>query len=67
MPLPQPGGRPFNRYVVWGDKKTPKEIVEEVKARTKCAIMVTNPAKPKFNFISDDKIHNCNHVSEQFC
>lgn len=63
MPLPQGSGRPFyDRYIVWGDKKSPKETLEEVKAKAKCAIMVTNAHKPKFNFISDDKIHNCNHV-----
>ncbi|KAJ6640637.1 Transmembrane protein [Pseudolycoriella hygida] len=61
-PLPQPGGRAFfNRYVVSGDKKTPKEIVAEVKNKTKCAILYTNIMKPKLNFISDGKIHNCVH------
>lgn len=60
MPLPQPGGRPFfNRYVVIGDKKTPKETIAEVKNKSKCAILCTNQLKPKFNFISDDKVHNC--------
>lgn len=64
MPLPQPGGRAFyNRYVVWGDKKSSKEILEEVKEKSKCAILVTNHNKPKFNFVYDDKIHSCNHVS----
>lgn len=64
MPLPQPGGRPFyNRYVVCGDKKTPKETIEEVKSKSKCAILCSSPIKPKFNFVSDEKIHNCNHVS----
>lgn len=64
MPLPQPGGRPFyNRYVVFGDKKAPKETIEEVRFKSKFAVLCTNPAKPKFNFICDDKIHNCNHVS----
>lgn len=63
MPLPQPGGRPFyNRYVVWGDKKSAKETLEEVKTKAKCAILCSNPHKPKFNFISDDKVHNCTHV-----
>lgn len=71
MPLPQPGGRPFyNRYVVIGDKKSIRETVEEVKAKTKTAIMMNNPTKPKFNFISDDKLHHCSHVrsriDEQF-
>lgn len=64
MPLPQPGGRAFyNRYVVIGDKKSIRETLEEVKAKTKTAIMVNNPTKPKFNFISDDKVHHCCHVS----
>ncbi|XP_035794711.1 transmembrane protein 209-like [Anopheles albimanus] len=61
-PLPQPGGRPFyNRYVVVGDKKSSKETLAEVssKNKAKCAILCTNPLKPKFNFVSDDKIHSC--------
>ncbi|XP_053683142.1 transmembrane protein 209 [Sabethes cyaneus] len=60
-PLPQPGGRPFyHRYVVLADKKNPKETLAEVKTKNKakCAILCSNPMKPKFNFISDDKIHN---------
>ncbi|KAG4066219.1 hypothetical protein HA402_000443 [Bradysia odoriphaga] len=61
-PLPQPGGRAFfNRYVVAGDKKSPKEIIAEVKNKTKCAILCTNVMKPKLNFISDGKIHNSVH------
>lgn len=63
-PLPQPGGRPFfNRYVIIGDKKTPTETLGEVKNKANCAILCTNLMKPKFNFISDDKIHNCVNVS----
>lgn len=63
-PLPPPGGRPFfHRYVVLGDKKSFKETLEEVKSKSKYAILYTNPTKPKFNFISDDKVHHCNHVS----
>lgn len=65
-PLPQPGGRPFyHRYVVLADKKSQKETLAEVatKNKAKCAILCSNPMKPKFNFISDDKIHNCAHVS----
>ncbi|XP_058055014.1 transmembrane protein 209 [Anopheles bellator] len=61
-PLPQPGGRPFyNRYVVVGDKKSSKETLAEVsgKNKAKCAILCTNPMKPKLNFVSDDKIHSC--------
>ncbi|XP_058125014.1 transmembrane protein 209 [Anopheles ziemanni] len=61
-PLPQPGGRPFyNRYVVVGDKKSTKETLAEVrcKNKAKCAILYSNPLKPKFNFVSDDKIHSC--------
>lgn len=62
-PLPAPGGRPFfNRYIVLGDKKSLKETIEEVKSKSKCAILYTIPTKPKFNFISDDKVHHCNHV-----
>lgn len=62
-PLPPPGGRPFfNRYVVLCEKKSAREIVEEVKSKSKCAIVYTNATKPKFNFLSDDKIHHCNHV-----
>lgn len=64
-PLPQPGGRPFyNRYVILGDKKTPKECLAEFRAnQTKCAILfTTTTATPKFNFISNDKIHNCVQV-----
>ncbi|XP_055625345.1 transmembrane protein 209 [Toxorhynchites rutilus septentrionalis] len=63
-PLPQPGGRPFyHRYVVMADKTSPKETLLEVKTKNKakCAILCTNPMKPKFNFISDDKIHTCAH------
>ncbi|XP_049290398.1 transmembrane protein 209 [Anopheles funestus] len=63
-PLPQPGGRPFyNRYVVVGDKKTTKETLAEVNAKNKakCAILCSNPLKPKFNFVSDDKIHSCSY------
>lgn len=63
-PLPQPGGRPFfNRYVIIGDKKTPTETLAEIKNKANCAILCTNLMKPKFNFISDDKIHNCVNVS----
>lgn len=65
MPLPPPGGRPFfNRYIVLGDKKSLKETIEEAKSKSKCAILYSNPTKPKFNFISDDKVHHCTHVSE---
>ncbi|XP_055605451.1 transmembrane protein 209 isoform X2 [Uranotaenia lowii] len=63
-PLPQPGGRPFyHRYVVLADKKSSKETLAEVatKNKAKCAILFANSLKPKFNFISDDKIHNCAH------
>jgi Cytochrome B561, N terminal len=67
-PLPSPGGRPFyNRYVVEvADKKSPKETVADVKNKCKCAILCTSPLKPKFNFICDEKIHNCAHVSGEF-
>lgn len=64
-PLPPPGGRPFfHRFVVLGDKKLLKETIDEVKTKSKCAILYTNPIKPKFNFISDDKVHHCTHVSQ---
>uniref|UniRef100_A0A1B0GN24 Uncharacterized protein n=1 Tax=Phlebotomus papatasi TaxID=29031 RepID=A0A1B0GN24_PHLPP len=62
MPLPQPGGRPFyDRYVIVGDKKSQKETLAEVRNKSKCAILCTNPIKPFFNFISDDKIHESVH------
>ncbi|XP_059614998.1 transmembrane protein 209 [Phlebotomus argentipes] len=62
MPLPQPGGRPFSdRYVIVGDKKSQKETLAEVRNKSKCAILCTNPIKPFFNFISDDKIHESVH------
>lgn len=73
LPLPQPGGRPFFRYVVVGDKKAQKETLSEVKNKAKCAILCTNLLKPTFNLISDDKIHssvpdrnNLFHVITQF-
>ena len=63
MPLPQPGGRPFySRYVIIGDdKKNAKETLSAVKNKSGCAILCTNPIKPKFKFISDNIIHNCIH------
>ncbi|XP_055378828.1 transmembrane protein 209 isoform X2 [Condylostylus longicornis] len=62
MPLPQPGGRPFyNRYVVLGDKKSTAEQLAEVKNKSGCAILCTNQLRPKFNFISDNTVHNCAH------
>lgn len=62
MPLPHPEGRPFfNRYVIVSEKKSQKEIVEQVKNKSKCAILCTNVNKPKFDFISDEKIHHCGH------
>ena len=64
MPLPQPGGRPFyTRYVVIGDKKTTNEQLSEIKNKTNCGFLCINPMKPKFNFISDNKIHNSVYVS----
>jgi hypothetical protein len=49
-------GRPFyDRCVMQIDnKKTSKEILGSVKIKNKakCAILVNNPLKPKFNFIS---------------
>ncbi|GAB0090352.1 transmembrane protein 209 [Sergentomyia squamirostris] len=62
MPLPQPGGRSFyDRYVIVGDKKSQKETLAEVRNKSKCAILCTNPIKPFFNFISDNKIHESVH------
>ncbi|KAM7355476.1 transmembrane protein 209 [Cochliomyia hominivorax] len=61
MPLPQGGGRPFySRYVIIGEeKRSAKDTVALVQNRAHCAILCTNPLKPKFNFISDGEIHNC--------
>lgn len=60
MPLPHPGGRPFfNRYVVLSENKTLKEILEQVKNKSNCAILCSNSNKPKFDFVSDEKIHHC--------
>lgn len=73
MPLPQPGGRPFyDRYVMVGEKKSHTEIANEIKNKTRCAILCSNLMKPTFNFVSD-KIHdsvadrnNLFHVITQF-
>lgn len=63
-PLPQPGGRSFfNRYVVMGDKKSPEEIKAEVKNKSNCAILCTNTLRPKFNFITNKRIHNSVQVN----
>ncbi|XP_067646124.1 transmembrane protein 209 isoform X2 [Eurosta solidaginis] len=61
MPLPQGGGRPFyNRYVVMGkEKRSAKETLALVQNKAHCAILCTNPQKPRFNFISDKEIHTC--------
>ncbi|TMW52904.1 hypothetical protein DOY81_002020 [Sarcophaga bullata] len=61
MPLPQGGGRPFySRYVIIGEeKRSAKDTVALVQNKARCAILCTNPLKPKFNFISDGEIHNC--------
>ncbi|XP_013117544.1 transmembrane protein 209 [Stomoxys calcitrans] len=61
MPLPQGGGRPFySRYVIIGeDKRSAKDTVALVQNKARCAILCSNPLKPKFNFISDGEIHNC--------
>lgn len=59
LPLPQPGGRPFyDRYVIVGDKKSHSELAAEVKNKAKCAIVVSNPLKPVFNFFSSSKLHD---------
>lgn len=43
--------RPFyDRYCLMGTNK-------EIKNKSKCAILCSSPMKPKFNFISDGKIH----------
>uniref|UniRef100_A0A1B0BL71 Transmembrane protein 209 n=1 Tax=Glossina palpalis gambiensis TaxID=67801 RepID=A0A1B0BL71_9MUSC len=61
MPLPQNEGRPFySRYVVVGEeKRSGKDTVALVQNRSRCAILCTNPLKPKFNFISEGEIHAC--------
>uniref|UniRef100_A0A1A9W8C5 Transmembrane protein 209 n=1 Tax=Glossina brevipalpis TaxID=37001 RepID=A0A1A9W8C5_9MUSC len=61
MPLPQNEGRPFySRYVVVGEeKRSGKDTVALVQNRARCAMLCTNPLKPKFNFISDGEIHAC--------
>ncbi|XP_005178797.1 transmembrane protein 209 [Musca domestica] len=61
MPLPQGGGRPFySRYVITGEeKRSAKDTVALVQNKARCAILCSNPLKPKFNFISDGQIHNC--------
>ncbi|XP_018795793.1 PREDICTED: transmembrane protein 209 [Bactrocera latifrons] len=61
MPLPQGGGRPFfSRYVIMGkEKRSAKETLALVKNKAHCAILCTNPQKPRFNFISDKEIHTC--------
>lgn len=74
LPLPQPGGRPFyDRYVVLGDKRSHSELMAEIKNKAKCAILVSNPLKPVFNFISAKKVNesvpdrnNLFHVIMQF-
>lgn len=76
LPLPQPGGRPFyDRYVIMGDKRSHSELMAEIetKNKTKCAILVSNPLKPVFNFISAKKVNksvpdrnNLYHVITQF-
>lgn len=67
MPLPD-RSRPFyNRYVIVVDSKKPqREILNEMNKDSKCAILCTNMLKPKMNFISDGKIHNCAFVSIYF-
>uniref|UniRef100_D3TPF5 Uncharacterized conserved membrane protein n=1 Tax=Glossina morsitans morsitans TaxID=37546 RepID=D3TPF5_GLOMM len=61
MPLPQNEGRPFySRYVVVGEeKRSVKDTVALVQNRARCALLCTNPLKPKFNFISEGEIHAC--------
>lgn len=61
--------RPFyNRYVVIGDIKksnTDLHILSEInKNKSKCGILCSSTLSPKFNFISDNKIHNCAYVSD---
>ena len=62
--------RPFyNRYVVIGDIKksnTDLHILSEInKNKAKCGILCSSTLSPKFNFISDNKIHNCAYVSDE--
>ncbi|XP_016965041.1 transmembrane protein 209-like [Drosophila biarmipes] len=64
MPMPQDVGyRPFfSRFVIIGDKRSIKENVESrVNNKASCAIMATSylDQLPKFNFISDNRLHDC--------
>lgn len=65
MPLPN-RNRPFySQYVIEidGSMKSQTEILNEMKNKAKCAILCMNPMNPKINFISDEMIHTCAHVS----
>lgn len=65
MPLPN-RSRPFySQYVIEidGSMKSQTEILNEMKNKAKCAILCMNPMNPKINFISDEMIHTCAHVS----
>lgn len=73
LPLPQPGGRPFyDRYVIVSDKKSPSELIADVKNKAKCAILVSNSLKPVFHFVCANEINhspdrnNLFHVITQF-
>lgn len=63
VPLPQGDGRPFfSRYVVIGEEKRPiKDAQSLVQNKSGCAIFCTNILHPKFNFVSDGEIYNCNY------
>lgn len=65
LPLPQSGGRSFyNRYVVVSDKNMTQDMIIEAqnKNKSKCAILCSDPMRPKLNFISDNKVHKCRQV-----
>nr|XP_016942632.2 transmembrane protein 209-like isoform X2 [Drosophila suzukii] len=69
MPKPQDDGqRPFfSRFVIMWDKRTIMENVESlVNNKANCAILATNNLDqlPKFNFISDKKLHDSVYNSD---
>uniref|UniRef100_A0A1B0BYW4 Transmembrane protein 209 n=1 Tax=Glossina palpalis gambiensis TaxID=67801 RepID=A0A1B0BYW4_9MUSC len=61
LPLPHKANRPFySRYVIIAEhNRCPLDTVAMVNNRAGCAILCTDPLKPKFNFISHGEIHNC--------
>uniref|UniRef100_A0A1A9ZG90 Transmembrane protein 209 n=1 Tax=Glossina pallidipes TaxID=7398 RepID=A0A1A9ZG90_GLOPL len=61
LPLPHKANRPFySRYVIIAQhNRCALDSVAMVNNRAGCAILCTNPLKPKFNFISHGEIHGC--------